>query len=189
MRPSGHQGQIAAHKPGKGSEVRITSPAPPWQSPCAAGRLAWNEGMTAIINETAQRHRQHEGRGDEGRIEEETLASPADPATSGRRWFSGILPDRHRYDCQSEGRPCQGDDTATLSVSFSGWFSGLSHTPQLVGTVNLCSTASRFPACVGVSYRRTLADYAGHWPSNCGMVVDDGLPDLRGRRYADWRHR
>jgi hypothetical protein len=45
--------EIAAHKPGKGSEVRITFGGTSLASPLRLlDAQAWNEGMTAIINET-----------------------------------------------------------------------------------------------------------------------------------------
>ncbi len=45
--------EIAAHKPGKGSEVRITFTGTSLASPLRLlDAQAWNEGMTAIINET-----------------------------------------------------------------------------------------------------------------------------------------
>jgi hypothetical protein len=45
--------EIAVYKPGKGSEVRITFPGTSLTSPLRLlDAQAWNEGMTAIINET-----------------------------------------------------------------------------------------------------------------------------------------
>ena len=45
--------EIAVHKPGKGSEVRITFPGTSLASPLRLlDAQAWNEGMAAIINET-----------------------------------------------------------------------------------------------------------------------------------------
>jgi hypothetical protein len=47
------QSEIAAYKPGKGSEVRITFPGTSLAKPLRLlDAQAWNEGMTAIINET-----------------------------------------------------------------------------------------------------------------------------------------
>jgi len=45
--------EVAVYKPGKGSEVRITFPGTSLTSPLRLlDAQAWNEGMTAIINET-----------------------------------------------------------------------------------------------------------------------------------------
>ena len=45
--------EIAVHKPGKGSEVRITFPGTSLASPLRLlDAQAWNEGMAAIIKET-----------------------------------------------------------------------------------------------------------------------------------------
>ncbi len=49
------QSEIAAYKPGKGSEVRITFPGTSLAKPLRLlDAQAWNEGMAAIINETRQ---------------------------------------------------------------------------------------------------------------------------------------
>ena len=67
--------EIAVWKPGKGSEVRITFTGTSMVSPLRLlDAQAWNEAMSAIIAETRQRCRRHEGRSDEGRAEEETLS-------------------------------------------------------------------------------------------------------------------
>ena len=77
--------EIAVYKPGKGSEVRITFTGTSMASPLRLlDAQAWNEGMTAIIDETRSVVADMKAEANRSRIEEETLASPGDQRVVGR---------------------------------------------------------------------------------------------------------
>ena len=59
------------------------------------------------------------------------------------------------------------------------WSNGLSHAPRVAGTVNLCSTASRFPARIGVSLPTRLISVNG-----CGNAKQQVMAGELARRIG-----